>query len=179
MKNIDQELSEGSFRDFIKAGMLGAGLALSSPVANAAEAPQTTIAQQAAVIPLSSVPKALVKEYNLKKDISAKSAQDMAELALTKVGDAALDGDPVHSDEWLGAEDTYKQLASLDYKIATAFLGKFNVSAKKLFGVQIRPVAPKVAESVEDTDVFSTAESIAFKQKMDEALAAKFGTSEA
>jgi len=140
MKSIDQELSEGKFRDYLKAGMLGAGLAL-APMSHATD------------VHLSDVPE-LAKEYNLKHDISISDAQHMAELALTDVGEAAVDGDPVGSSEWRKAEATYRKLANLDYKVATAFLGKFNTSAKKLFGVQIRPVPPKsVAESTELNEV--------------------------
>lgn len=133
-KKFEAKLDEGDFRNFLKAGLLGAGLAL-SPMTHANE------------IPVEQVPKALVKGYNLTHDISMADAQKMADVAITNVGEAAMDGDPVGSDEWKYVESTYRQLAALDYKIATAFLGKFNVSAKKLFGAQIRPIPPKVAES--------------------------------
>lgn len=141
MLKSEQELNEGRFGNFAKAAALGASLAF-APMTHATE------------IPLEKVPTELAKSYNLKHDISMTDAQQMAELALTKVGDAAMDDDPVGSKAWRNAESTYKQLANLDYKVATAFLGKFNSSAKKLFGVQIRPVPPNtVAESTDLNEV--------------------------
>lgn len=136
MKKFKAELDEGKFRDYLNAGLLGAGLAL-APMSNAAE------------IPIEQVPKTIVKQYNLKHNISVADAQAMADLAITNLGDVAISEDPTSSAEWDAVQRTYVQLAHLDYKVATAFLGKFNVASKKLFGVQIRPIAaPKVSESV-------------------------------
>lgn len=132
-------LDEGRFGDFVKASALGAGIAL-SPMAHAHE------------INVEEVPVELVNTYNVldKTDmIGIVQAQHMAEEAITQVGEQAVHGAPEQTKAWNIAKDTYAYLVNKDYKIATAFLGKFNVNAKKLFGSQIRPLPKPVAEFVD------------------------------
>lgn len=132
-------LDEGRFGDFVKASALGAGIAL-SPMAHAHE------------INVEEVPVELVNTYNVldKTDmIGIVQAQHMAEEAITQVGEQAVHGAPEQTKAWKTAKDAYAYLVNKDYKIATAFLGKFNVNAKKLFGSQIRPLPKPVAETVD------------------------------
>lgn len=135
-------LDEGRFGDFVKASALGAGIAL-SPMAHAGQSHE---------IDVEEVPVELVNSYNVldKTDmIGIVQAQHMAEEAITQVGEQAVAGAPEQTKAWKTARETYAYLVDKDYKIATAFLGKFNVNAKKLFGSQIRPVPKPVAESVD------------------------------
>lgn len=135
-------LDEGRFGDFVKASALGAGIAL-SPMSHAGQAHEINIEE---------VPVELVNTYNVldKTDmIGIVQAQHMAEEAIMQVGEQAVAGAPEQTKAWKTAKDTYAYLVDKDYKIATAFLGKFNVNAKKLFGSQIRPVPKPVAESVD------------------------------
>jgi len=135
-------LDEGRFGDFVKASALGAGIAL-SPMVHAGQAHE---------IDVEEVPVELVNTYNTldKSDvIGIAQAQHMAEEAIMQVGEQAVAGAPEQTKAWKTAKDTYAYLVDKDYKIATAFLGKFNVNAKKLFGSQIRPVPKPVAESVD------------------------------
>lgn len=132
-------LDEGKFGDFVKATALGAGIAL-SPMAHAHE------------INVEEVPTEFVDAYNVldKTDmIGIVQAQHMAEEAIEQVGEQAVHGAPEQTKAWKTAKDAYAYLVNKDYKIATAFLGKFNVNAKKLFGSQIRPLPKPVAESVD------------------------------
>ena len=43
-----------------------------------------------------------------------------------------------NTEAWGNAKATYEYLVEKDYKIATAFVAKFNHAARKLFGVQIQ-----------------------------------------
>lgn len=58
---------------------------------------------------------------------------------------------------WKQAEQIYQTLVPLNYKIATAFLGKFNVDSKKLWGIQMRalpePVKQQTTESTESLPI--------------------------
>jgi len=135
-------LDEGRFGDFVKASALGAGIAL-SPMVHAGQAHEISV---------DEVPIELVKTYNVLDEtdmIGIVQAQHMAEEAIMQVGEQAVDGAPEQTKAWNTAKDTYAYLVGKDYKIATAFLGKFNVNAKKLFGSQIRPLPKPVAESLD------------------------------
>lgn len=135
-------LDEGRFGDFVKASALGAGIAF-SPMVHAGQSHEINV---------DEVPIELVNTYNVldKTDmIGIVQAQHMAEEAITQVGEQAVAGAPEQTKAWKTAKDTYAYLVGRDYKIATAFLGKFNVNAKKLFGSQIRPLPKPVAESVD------------------------------
>lgn len=136
-KNIKPEdlLSEGKFTDFLKASALGASLCF-SPMANARDF-------QTHELKVAELADDLIDEYNfLKKNpvLDVAGAQRLADEAFTKVCDEVQDGDEMaeNTEAWKIAKATYKYLVSKDYKIATAFVAKFNHSARKLFSVQIR-----------------------------------------
>lgn len=133
-------LDEGRFSDFVKASALGAGIAL-SPMSHAGQVHKINV---------DEIPVELVHNYNVldKSDIiGIVQAQHMAEEAIMQVGEQAVAGAPEQTKAWKNAKETYAYLVNKDYKIATAFLGKFNVNAKKLFGSQIRPLPKPVSES--------------------------------
>ena len=135
-------LDEGKFGDFVKASALGAGIAL-SPMVHAGQVHK---------IAVEEVPIELVKSYNTldKSDaLGIVQAQHMAEEAIMQVGEQAVAGAPEQTKAWKTAKETYAYLVGKDYTIATAFLGKFNVNAKKLFGSQIRSFPKPVAESAD------------------------------
>lgn len=133
-------LTESDFNDFIKAATLGAGIAL-SPLAHSTE------------LEVAEFPKELIMNYNvLQKEPSfgITEAQTMADEAITKVGEEATEGTAENTKAWENAKNAYIYLLNKDYKLATAFLGKFNSEAKNLFGSQIRPLPkPMKKESVD------------------------------
>lgn len=135
-------LDEGRFGDFVKASALGAGIAF-SPMTHAGQVHE---------IDVEEIPVEFVNNYNVldKSDmLGIVQAQHMAEEAIMQVGEQAVAGAPEQTKAWKTAKETYAYLVNKDYKIATAFLGKFNVNAKKLFGSQIRPLPKPIAESVD------------------------------
>ena len=133
-------LTESSFNDFIKAAAFGAGLAL-APTTNATE------------LETAEFPKELIVKYNvLKKEptFGVAEAQRMADEAITYIGNEAEDGTAEQTPSWKSAQNAYVYLLNRDYKLATAFLSKFNHDAKTLFGSQIKALPKPVRrESME------------------------------
>lgn len=137
MDNIKPEelLDEGKFTDFLKAGALGASMYL-APLANAEEPHELETAEFASD---------MIDQYNfLQKNptLDVAGAQQLADEAFTKVCGEVQEGDEVaeNTEAWGSAKATYEYLIEKDYKIATAFVAKFNHAARKLFGVQIQPL---------------------------------------
>lgn len=124
-------LEEGKFSNFAKAAALGAGLAL-SPL-HAGENHEIEVAE---------LPSDLISSFNQLEEnpiLNFSVAQAMADEMITKVGEEAVSQAPEETEAWGTAKATYEYLKTRDDKLAIAFLGKFNNSAKKFFGNQIRP----------------------------------------
>ena len=135
MDNIkpNELLDESKFTDFLKAGALGASMYL-TPIANAEEPHELEIAEFANDV---------IDQYNfLQKNptLTVAGAQQLADEAFTQVCNEVQTSDKSaeNTEAWGSANATYKYLISKDYKIATAFVAKFNHAARKLFGVQIQ-----------------------------------------
>lgn len=135
MDNIKPEelLDESKFTDFLKAAALGASMYL-TPLANAEEPHELETAELASD---------MIDQYNfLQKNptLTVAGAQQLADEAFTKVCGEVQTGDEAaeNTEAWGNAKATYEYLVEKDYKIATAFVAKFNHAARKLFGVQIQ-----------------------------------------
>lgn len=138
-------LDESTFSDFLKALALGVSLQFAS-MAHAYDG----------TVDISAIPTEVANTYNtLKKTdkIGVVKAQEMADEAIMHVGKEAVEGAAEQTDAWQEANETYENLIQSDYVIATAFIGRFNHNAKKLFGSQIRalpkPIKKEVTESIE------------------------------
>lgn len=124
-------LDEGKFGNFVKATALGAGLAL-SPL-HAGENHELEVAE---------LPADLVSSFNQLEEnqvLNIAVARAMADEVITKVGEEAASQAPEETEAWGTAKATYEYLKTRDDTLAIAFLGKFNNSAMKFFGNQIRP----------------------------------------
>lgn len=137
MDNVKPEelLDESRFKDFIKPFVFGTSLCL-SPLAQAHD-------NNLHELEVAELTNDLVSQYNfLQKNpvLDIAGAQKLADEAFTQVCNEVQNGDEVaeNTKAWYSANATYKYLIHLDYKIATAFVAKFNHAARKLFGVQIR-----------------------------------------
>lgn len=135
MYNIKPEelLDEGKFTDFLKAATLGASLYL-TPLANAEEPHE---------LKTTEITSDIVDQYNFLQDnstLTVAGARQLADEAFTQVCVEVQTGDEAaeNTKAWKKAKKTYEQLVQKDYKIATAFVAKFNHSVRKLFSVQIR-----------------------------------------
>lgn len=135
MDNIKPEelLDESKFTDFLKAAALGASMYL-TPLANAEEPHELETAELASD---------MIDQYNfLQKNptLTIAGAQELADEAFTKVCGEVQTGDEAaeNTEAWGHAKATYEYLVDKDYRIATAFVAKFNHAARKLFGVQIQ-----------------------------------------
>lgn len=131
--NVNDLLDESKFGNFAKAAALGASLAL-SPL-HAKDAHELEVAE---------LPTELIASYNELDEspvLNFTVARAMADEAITKVGEEAVSRAPEETKAWKTAKSTYNYLMTKDDKIAVAFLGRFNVEARKLFGNQIRPTA--------------------------------------
>lgn len=138
MDNIKPEelLDESTFTDFMKAAALGASISL-APLANAEEQHELNTRELASDF---------ISQYNYLQNthtLTIAGAQQLADEAFTQVCEEVLTGDEAaeHTEAWGSVKATYEYLVEKDYKIATAFVAKFNHAARQLFGVQIQAVA--------------------------------------
>ena len=88
----------------------------------------------------------MINQYNfLQKNptLTIAGAQQLADEAFTQVCGEVQTGDEAaeNTEAWGSVKATYEYLVEKDYKIATAFVAKFNHAARQLFGVQIQAVA--------------------------------------
>lgn len=135
MYNIKPEelLDESKFTDFLKAATLGASMYL-TPLANAEEPHELEIAELASD---------MINQYNVLQNthtLTIAGAQQLADEAFTQVCGEVQTGDEAaeNTEAWGSVKATYEYLVEKDYKIATAFVAKFNHAARQLFGVQIQ-----------------------------------------
>lgn len=131
-------LDESKFTDFLKALALGASIQF-APMTYAYDGE----------LNVAEFPADLLASYNLldkTPKLGVVQAQQLADEAITKVGKEAVEGAAEKTEAWGNAKATYDWLVNQDYIIATAFLGRFNHDAKKLFGSQIRAL-PKPAKN--------------------------------
>ena len=138
MYNIKPEelLDESKFTDFMKAAALGASISL-TPLANAEEPHELNTHELASDF---------ISQYNYLQNthtLTIAGAQQLADEAFTQVCEEVQTGDEAaeHTEAWGSAKATYEYLVDKDYKIATAFVAKFNHAARQLFGVQIKSFA--------------------------------------
>lgn len=138
MDNIKPEelLDESKFTDFLKAATLGASISL-APLANAEEQHELSTRELASDF---------ISQYNYLQNthtLTIAGAQQLADEAFTQVCEEVQTGDEAaeHTEAWGIAKATYEYLVDKDYKIATAFVAKFNHAARQLFGVQIKSFA--------------------------------------
>lgn len=138
MDNIKPEelLDESTFTDFMKAAALGASISL-APLANAEEPHELNTRELASDF---------ISQYNYLQNthtLTIAGAQQLADEAFTQVCEEVQTGDEAaeHTEAWGSAKATYEYLVKKDYKIATAFVAKFNHAARQLFGVQIKSFA--------------------------------------
>ncbi len=138
MYNIKPEelLDESKFTDFLKAATLGASISL-APLANAEEPHELNTHELASDF---------ISQYNYLQNthtLTIAGAQQLADEAFTKVCGEVQTGDEAaeNTEAWGSAKATYEYLVEKDYKIATAFVAKFNHAARQLFGVQIKAFA--------------------------------------
>lgn len=138
MDNIKPEelLDESTFTDFLKAAAVGASISL-APLANAEEQHELNASELASDF---------ISQYNYLQNthtLTIDGAQQLADEAFTQVCEEVQTGDEAaeNTEAWGSAKATYEYLVEKDYKIATAFVAKFNHAARQLFGVQIQAVA--------------------------------------
>lgn len=138
MYNIKPEelLDESKFTDFLKAAALGASMSL-TPLANAEEQHELNSHELASDF---------ISQYNYFQNthtLNIAGAQQLADEAFTQVCEEVQTGDEAaeNTEAWGSAKATYEYLVEKNYKIATAFVAKFNHAARQLFGVQIKAVA--------------------------------------
>ena len=127
---------ESTFTDFMKAAALGASISL-APLANAEEQHELKTHELASDF---------ISQYNYLQNthtLTIAGAQQLADEAFTQVCEEVQTGDEAaeHTEAWGSAKATYEYLVKKDYKIATAFVAKFNHAARQLFGVQIKSFA--------------------------------------
>ena len=136
-----EEINEG-IGDFAKAIALGGAIAL-SPMAHADE------------IPLDNFKNSdLIDAYNFgtAKSINNTVAQAMADEVYTELKSEfeVADCDIKETEAWGKAKATYDTLRKENYKVATAFLGRFNSNLRSnSLGVQLAALPPVTTEAME------------------------------